>query len=184
MELEGSMRTALRQLTSHSLTVICTFLAICRSWALYKNVVSASAAPLALGTTGEPDRTSSVFRCAIWNDSSELDAETEPELPLVPLVSETSVCAVLLEMTAGAGAPPGAGVSLPDGSEVEVHADAGARASAVCSSSLFANLGTVSDSCGAAGRSTVLVVADAGVVDDALWSGESSSLKNVTLATR
>lgn len=181
MELEGSMRTALRQLTSHSLTVICTFLAICRSWALYKTVVSASAAPLALGTTGEPDRTSSVFRCAIWNDSSELGAETEPELQLLP---ETSVCAVLLEMTAGAGAPPGAGVSLPDGSEVEVHADAGARASAVCSSSLFAILGTVSDSCGAAGRSTVLVVADAGVVDDALWSGESSSLKNVTLATR
>lgn len=181
MELEGGMRTALRQLTSHSLTVICTFLAICRSWALYKTVVSASAAPLALGTTGEPDRTSSVFRCAIWNDSSELGAETEPELQLLP---ETSVCAVLLEMTAGAGAPPGAGVSLPDGSEVEVHADAGARASAVCSSSLFANLGTVSDSCGAAGRSTVLVVADAGVVDDALWSGESSSLKNVTLATR
>ena len=95
MELEGGMRTALRQLTSHSLTVICTFLAICRSWALYKTVVSASAAPLALGTTGEPDRTSSVFRCAIWNDSSELDAETEPELPLVPLVPETSVCAVL-----------------------------------------------------------------------------------------
>jgi hypothetical protein len=181
MELEGGMRTALRQLTSHSLTVICTFLAICRSWALYKTVVSASAAPLALGTTGEPDRTSSVFRCAIWNDSSELGAETEPELQLLP---ETSVCAVLLEMTAGAGAPPGAGVSLPDGSEVEVHADAGARASAVCSSSLFAILGTVSDSCGAAGRSTVLVVADAGVVDDALWSGESSSLKNVTLATR
>ena len=181
MELEGGMRTALRQLTSHSLTVICTFLAICRSWALYKTVVSASAAPLALGTTGEPDRTSSVFRCAIWNDSSELGAETEPELQLLP---ETSVCAVLLEMTAGAGAPPGAGVSLPDGSEVEAHADAGARASAVCSSSLFAILGTVSDSCGAAGRSTVLVVADAGVVDDALWSGESSSLKNVTLATR
>lgn len=181
MELEGGMRTALRQLTSHSLTVICTFLAICRSWALYKTVVSASAAPLALGTTGEPDRTSSVFRCAIWNDSSELGAETEPELQLLP---ETSVCAVLLEMTAGAGAPPGAGVSLPDGSEVEVHADAGARASAVCSSSLFANLGTVSDSCGAAGKSTELVVADAGVVDDALWSGESSSLKNVTLATR
>jgi hypothetical protein len=144
------------QLTSHSLTVICTCLAICRSWALYTTAVSTPAVPLPLVATGTPDRASTVGCWATSHGWWRPGAETAPELwPKTP--AGTQVCAVLLEMTASppdGAAPAVEVVPLPDCPEL-AHADEGAQASATFSSSPFGNSGPGAESSHDAGVSTV-----------------------------
>ena len=107
--LDGTARKQwVRQLTSHSLTVICTCLAICRSWALYTTAVSALADPRASGATDTADRASTA---GCWETSSGLcrpGAETTLSSPLLgksePGVESSRAASVSTTAEAGAGA--------------------------------------------------------------------------------